>query len=189
MVQIEAQLYPHDKFMRPLVALVPRWITPNMVTVLRFIMTPITLYFLWRGIYGTGTILFFIAAFTDALDGSMARIRNQITKWGIFFDPVVDKLLIGTVMLIVAVQYIQWWIVALVIAMELAIIVGAAVRKKKGKLNQANIWGKLKMLTEFTALMLLLAGIQGHVPLIEFAEYSFLIALVFGGISYATYSP
>lgn len=189
MPQIEAELYPHDKFMRPIVFFVPNWITPNMITVLRFILTPVTLYLLWKEQYAWGTALFFIAAFTDALDGSVARIRNKITKWGIFFDPIADKLLIGSVLLLIAIQRISTWVVTLVVVMEVVIAIGATIGKIKGRVLQANIWGKIKMLCEFVALMMLLVGIQSHPYFIEVAEYSLLVALVFGGISYATYSP
>ena len=117
MAQQTAQLYPHDRFMRPILFFIPRFITPNSITVLRFLLTPIVLQLLWIESYTAGTALFFFAAFTDAVDGSLARVRNQITRWGIFFDPIADKLLIGSVLLLVAFQYISWWIVALVLAM------------------------------------------------------------------------
>lgn len=190
MLQNEALLYPHDRFMRPLVALVPRWVTPNSITVFRFFITPFVLWLLWIESYSWGTIWFFIAAFSDALDGSVARLRNQITKWGIFYDPIADKLLMGSVLLLIALRFIAWWIVALVVVMEVSIAIGAIVRRGKGKINQANIWGKIKMLMEFVALMVLLVGVQDAQPIyVEMSQYLLLLALVFGGISYATYSP
>jgi CDP-diacylglycerol--glycerol-3-phosphate 3-phosphatidyltransferase len=190
MAQQTAQLYPHDRFMRPILFFIPRFITPNSITVLRFLLTPIVLQLLWIESYTAGTALFFFAAFTDAVDGSLARVRNQITRWGIFFDPIADKLLIGSVLLLVAFQYISWWIVALVLAMEITIALGAFMRRRKNKFNHANIWGKVKMFSEFVALMLLLVGVQGnHSALIELSETVLLFALIFGGISYATYSP
>lgn len=190
MAQQTAQLYPHDRFMRPLLFFIPRWVTPNSITVLRFLLTPVVLWLLWIESYTAGTTLFFVTAFTDAVDGSMARVRNQVTRWGIFFDPIADKLLIGSVLFLVAFQHISWWVVALVLLMEVAIALGAFMRRKQHKFNHANIWGKVKMFSEFVALMLLLVGIQGdHATLLDLSETVLLFALVFGGISYATYSP
>ena len=189
MAQNEVPLYFHDRLMRPLLFLIPVWVTPNAITVLRLFLIPFVLWQLWNESYVWGTILFFFAAFTDALDGTLARVRKKITQWGILFDPIADKLLIGSVLLLIALRYIAWWLVACVLCMELVIIVAALLRRQRGNYTQANMWGKLKMFCEFVALMCLLLGIQGWFAGILFAEYALFVALIFGGISYVTYSP
>ena len=60
----------------------PRRVTPNQVTMFRFIATPIVLYLLVVGYYGWGLAAFLIAACSDAIDGALARTRNQVTDWG-----------------------------------------------------------------------------------------------------------
>ncbi len=191
MQQNEVYFYPQDYVLRPFLRFVPSWITPNRLTATRFAMTPVVLWLLWEESYQAGTWLFFIAAFTDMLDGSLARVKNKITPWGVFFDPIADKLLIGSVLILIASRFLSWWVIAPVIIMEAAIALGALYRRGNGKMNHANVWGKVKMFAEFAALMFLLIGINsgdgaGYANL---AENTLLLALVFGGISYATYSP
>src|SRR3989339_879810 len=96
-----SKLFPHDHIMRyTFVPLVPRFVTPNMITIARMVLIPFILYFLFSNEYGIGVPLFLFAAFTDALDGSVARLRHQVTEWGTFYDPLADKLLIGSVIIL-----------------------------------------------------------------------------------------
>ena len=62
---------------------IPRWMTPNHFTILRFISIPLLITILLADYMVIGTILFAISAFSDAIDGALARTRNQITNWGI----------------------------------------------------------------------------------------------------------
>ena len=67
---------------------------PNFLTILRIILTPICLYFLFIDIVIIAFILFLIASFTDFLDGYFARKYNSISKLGAFIDPIADKMLV-----------------------------------------------------------------------------------------------
>src|SRR3989338_2143389 len=103
-----SKLFPHDYVMRyTFVPLVPRFITPNMITVFRMVLVPFILYFLFYDNFQIGVPLFLFAAFTDALDGSVARLRHQVTEWGTFYDPFADKLLVGSVVILVVMQHIN----------------------------------------------------------------------------------
>lgn len=82
---------------RTILKIFPDSIRPNFLTVFRFVSIPFIIFFLINGNYMIGFWLFVISAFTDALDGAMARTRNKITDWGIVFDPFADKLLISSV--------------------------------------------------------------------------------------------
>ena len=84
-----AKLYPHDYVMKSLVLpLVPKWVTPNYVTALRFLLTPFVVWGLAVGQYEWAIPFFMFTAFTDMVDGSLARARKQITEWGTLFDPI-----------------------------------------------------------------------------------------------------
>src|SRR5262249_36558594 len=108
-----------DKYlMRPFVALMPRFILPNYVTILRFILIPFVVWMLLVENYKTGLILFIIAAFTDALDGAMARLRGQITDWGKLFDPLADKLLVGSVAVLMIVKFLNIYLAIIIILIE-----------------------------------------------------------------------
>src|SRR3990167_513261 len=99
------KLYPHDHAMRWLVLpLIPRWVTPNHVTVSRFLMTPFAVWGLAIGAWAWAIPFFIFVAFTDVIDGSLARVRKQVTEWGSFYDPLADKLLISLAAVVVITQ-------------------------------------------------------------------------------------
>ncbi|MGM0629272.1 MAG: CDP-alcohol phosphatidyltransferase family protein [Patescibacteria group bacterium] len=76
---------------------IPSYIKPNHLTIFRYLTVPIIFYFLLNSFYLPVLLLFLLSAFTDALDGALARTRDQITSWGKIHDPLADKLLIGIV--------------------------------------------------------------------------------------------
>ena len=91
------ELFPHDKIMAvTFLPLIPRWVTPNAITIARFVLTPLVVFLILIENYNIGIPLFIATAFTDVLDGSLARVRKKVTKWGTLHDPVADKLLIGS---------------------------------------------------------------------------------------------
>lgn len=190
MTSIKGQYeYIHDFLLHPLVKILPNWLRPNHITSLRMILTPIVLTLLWFEYYKTGVPLFIFTAFTDALDGAMARLKNQITEWGIFFDPVADKLLIGGVLLLIAWQYLPTYQVILLIIAELSIVAFGAWRSRDGQIRMANNWGKSKMVMEVLTLTFLLFSLWFSIPdLIIAAEYGMLLSIILAFISLFTYS-
>ena len=143
------KLFPHDRCMRPFVWLMPSWVRPNHLTLLRIIMTPVVMWVLYSENYALGIPLFIMVAFTDALDGSMARIRKQITAWGTFYDPFADKLLIGSVILLIVIKHVNPLIAIALLLLEALLILGGWYSRQHGKIRSANIWGKIKMLLQF----------------------------------------
>ena len=130
-----------------------------------------------------------LAAFTDLVDGSLARVRGKVTPWGIFFDPVADKLLIGSVALVIALQYFHPVVVFVAIALDLLPAVVFLSRGANGHMMSANVWGKAKMFMQFSSIALLLLGIAlGTPPLIDTAEIILASSLVFALVAAVTYS-
>ncbi len=126
--------------------LFPKWVTPNQITVFRFFTVPFVLFLVFIEQYKIGLILFAISAFTDALDGALARTTNRVTEWGKIYDPVADKLLIGTTALVLVPRHLGFGIVFAVLFIEMLTIGGAYYFKNKGVVAiQANGWGKAKM--------------------------------------------
>jgi CDP-diacylglycerol--glycerol-3-phosphate 3-phosphatidyltransferase len=183
------RLMPHDKLLgATVIRFIPHFVTPNVITWLRFIMTPFVLYLLYVGDYAAGVPLFIIAAFTDALDGSMARLRNQITEWGSLYDPIADKLLIGSVVLLVVIRHINPWFGIITVALEILLVVGGFVRKRRGQLVHANMVGKTKMLLQFLGVTMLLIAVWSGVDLfIPFSIGTLSLAIVFAIVSLLTY--
>ncbi|NEQ25916.1 MAG: CDP-diacylglycerol--glycerol-3-phosphate 3-phosphatidyltransferase, partial [Microcoleus sp. SIO2G3] len=100
-------------------------------------------------------IIFLIAAGTDWLDGYLARRLDQVTDLGKFLDPLVDKLLVlAPLLALVELDQIPGWGVFLILARELTI---AGWRVSQTKISGANLWGKLKTVSQIGAIALLLA--------------------------------
>lgn len=134
----------------------PLWIRPNHITVLRFIMIPMVLYCLAKEWYGVGIPLFLIAGLTDMIDGSLARVRKQITEWGIAYDPIADKLLVGSTLALLILQHVQSTIAIYLLIIEgILLLVNIAVRQLR-IVRMATFSGKLKMVLEVIGIVLLL---------------------------------
>lgn len=135
----------------------PGWMTPNHLTISRFIMTPFVLFLLVIDWYEWGTVLFAIAAITDMLDGALARTRDQITEWGKLFDPLADKLLIGSTAVIVIVKFMSAYVALLILVFEAMLVIGAWWQKTHyNKTIQAESTGKAKMVAQSFGLGFLL---------------------------------
>jgi len=183
------KLHFSDKILAKVVLpFVPRSITPNQVTILRFFLTPIVLLLLWLGYILPGVILFLFAAFTDALDGTMARVRNQITDWGKFYDPLADKILIGTTLYVLILKYVDIYAAGIIILLELIIILGALYKKyRRHEEIQANVWGKIKMVLQVLGVVLLLVAMAFDVQaLLPFSNGVFYVAIAFAVMSLFT---
>jgi cardiolipin synthase len=94
------------------------WNVPNVLTVLRVLAAPLLAYFLMRGHYDYALYTFVLAAITDALDGFIARHFHQYTEFGAALDPLADKLITLTCLLILTFQGLVplWLTLALVCA-------------------------------------------------------------------------
>lgn len=167
-----AKAYPHDRFLAAtILKLVPPDVTPNQITVTRMFMTPGVLWLLYEGRYGLATPFFLLTAFTDMLDGSLARTRGQVTDWGKLWDPVADKLLIGLVALLLMLRHFPLELAVAVVGIELAFLVGGWYRAQQGIVVSANWWGKLKMLGQVAGVTLFLLFLQTGAASLAFASY------------------
>ena len=184
-----AKLDPHDALMRAAVLpLIPSWVSPNAVTILRLCLIPVVWLFLSRGEFAVAVPLFLFAAFTDILDGSLARVRNHITAWGTFYDPFADKLLIGVVLLYLILRRLNIWIGGSIVFVELMILLGGFIRRNYGMLTSANVLGKIKMHCQVYGVVLYLIGLWITSPVCEMiAVWILLISLLLAVISLLTY--
>lgn len=141
-------------------------------------------------------VLFFLAAaLTDFLDGYIARTQNMVTSVGKFLDPLADKLLvISLLVMLVQLQTIHgesWapaWIVIIIIARELAVTGLRAVAVEQGLVMAADRWGKFKTVAQIIAISLLTL----HYPWFGFdpkplGKFFLYIALALTIISGANY--
>ncbi len=142
---------------------------PNWITVSRLLGIPFLLYGLYNPTTQSRWVclgIFLVAALTDWLDGYLARKLNQISDLGKFLDPLVDKLLVlAPLLVLIELKRVPAWGVFLILARELAI---AGWRVNQATITGANIWGKLKTVTQIVAIALLIAPIWQVPSLIAF---------------------
>ncbi len=170
-----------------LLKLLPSWITPNELTLLRVFLTPFVIFFLAIPAYNIGLPLFLFAALTDALDGALARTTHRITPWGMIFDPVADKFLIISSVLLLIFRHLNAWLAVALITVELLIVVAALIWRRQGLTIQSNIWGKIKMLLQVFGITCILLIIWFGWPLQQVATISLLSSVVFACISLLRY--
>lgn len=131
---------------------------PNWITFSRLLGIPFILYGLQNPTSQARWIclaIFLVAAGTDWLDGYLARKLNQVSDLGKFLDPLVDKLLVlAPLLALIELGQIPAWGVFLILARELAI---AGWRVSQPTITGANIWGKLKTVSQIVAIALLIA--------------------------------
>lgn len=184
------QLTLTDKILaRIVLPFIPNFISPNAVTWFRFATIPFVAYLFATEQYNAGLILFLISAFSDAVDGSMARTRNQITEWGKTFDPLADKLLIGVSVFILVSEALGIYLAATIIIIEIFLFVGAYYRKRiYGVSIEAELSGKVKMVLQSLGVGALLVSVIFNIPaMLTVSAYLFYLAIVFAIISLVVY--
>lgn len=158
---------------------------PNWITFSRLLGVPFLLYGLHQPTVQSRWIclgVFLVAAGTDWLDGYLARSLNQITDLGKFLDPLVDKLLVlAPLLALVELGQIPAWGVFLILGRELTI---AGWRVNQVQISGANLWGKLKTVSQIAAVALLIAPLpEGWVvPSLVAFWISVALTLISGGV-------
>jgi CDP-diacylglycerol---glycerol-3-phosphate 3-phosphatidyltransferase len=148
---------------------------PNLLTVLRILLVPVLVVALLSHGGQTSDVLaavvFAAASVTDALDGWLARSREQITTFGKLMDPVADKLLIIAALLsLVSLGRLAAWVAMVIVAREFAVIA-------------ANWWGKVK--TAFQVLTIFLLILLVPTPAwIDWLVYVMVAVTVISGVDY-----
>lgn len=151
---------------------------PNVLTYLRILAIPGVIWLLWRSGRGAAVAApwwafaaalgFTLAAITDALDGWLARRRDQQTVLGRFLDPVADKLLVMAVLVeLVALERIAPWIAMVLIAREMAVNALRTIAVTEGFEVRVARLGKWKTAAQFVAIIALMLHYPFTVPLVD----------------------
>jgi len=102
-----------------------RWL-PNAISIMRIVLIAPILLYIVQGRYGLALLLFFVAGFSDGVDGFLAKRYDWHTRIGALLDPIADKLLVGgTFITLVIVGLVPAWIAILVIVRDVVIVGGA----------------------------------------------------------------
>ena len=139
---------------------------PTILTLSRIVLIPFFVISVYR--YPIlGAIVFGIASITDFLDGYLARRSGQITKFGIIMDPIADKfLIISALVVLVDMERLSAWIAIILIVREFLITALRVVALSKDIVIPAEMGGKLKTGAQITGILclILMSTIFDHLP-------------------------
>lgn len=156
----------------------------DYLTLLRIILTPVCIFFLFlpmehKEVYAAA--VFILAALTDGLDGYVARARKETTSFGKSFDPLADKILIGSALYsLYMLGKVSWWVVTVILAREVLITILRSLAKKRGLSVAAGIWGKIKTCTQIVAIIMIILSLPGAGIILYLAVFF----TVFSGVDY-----
>ena len=163
--------------------------TASKITLVRVVLIPVFMVFLilsandptlrWAALG-----VFALASLSDFIDGQIARRCNQVTDFGKFLDPLADKLL-GTSCLIIFVGQGRMldWIVFIVVAREFAISGLRMVAANNGKVIAAGWSGKIKTASTMVGLLLMMA-LPGKPTLDLVVSIIILATTIYSGVEY-----
>jgi cardiolipin synthase len=101
---------------------------PNSLTILRILLIPCYIGLLVYGRFDEALIVLLVAGLTDALDGAIARMKNQYTRLGAVLDPLADKmLLISGFVTLSMIHLVPSWVTILVVSRDVILMLGTAV--------------------------------------------------------------
>ncbi len=134
--------------------------TANIITMVRIVLIPVFMVLAYRTDQTSAILtiaIFAIASLTDGLDGYIARKYKQVTNFGKFIDPLADKLLVMSALLIFVQEgVIPAWAVTIILAREFTVTSLRMVAAADGVVIQAAFWGKLKTFSQIICILILL---------------------------------
>ncbi|MEE8329749.1 MAG: CDP-diacylglycerol--glycerol-3-phosphate 3-phosphatidyltransferase [Thermodesulfovibrionia bacterium] len=129
---------------------------PTVITLGRILLIPLFISVVYaKPLFGA--FIFLFASVTDILDGYIARKSKQVTKFGVLLDPIADKLLIISALIVfVDMEIIPAWIAIVIIAREFLVTGLRIVALSKNIVIPAETGGKIKMGTQISSILILL---------------------------------
>lgn len=146
------------------------WNPPNLLSLLRLVLTPVVAWLILRGWYPTAFAVFWVAGVTDLLDGYLARRFNWGTRLGGYLDPVADKVLLAVVFVALgATGALPGFLVVLVIGRDVLILGMCAYAYAQFRMTDfaPSRWGKLSTIIQILTALVVLAGRAFPDPVLE----------------------
>jgi CDP-diacylglycerol---glycerol-3-phosphate 3-phosphatidyltransferase len=162
------------------------WNLPNILTMLRIVLVPFFVWFLvldapglqaqngiWRW---AAALVFAVAIYTDKLDGDIARSRGLVTDFGKIADPIADKLLIGSALVMLSLlQELPWWVTILILVREWGITALRFFVIRYGVIP-ASRGGKLKTVVQTLAIFLYILPLSSVAPWLGVVAFVVMMA-------------
>ncbi len=134
--------------------------TANKITIVRVVLIPVLVLLMYLNFPGHiywALAVFIIASISDFLDGYIARHYNQVSDFGKFMDPLADKLLVvSTMMIFVEKGYMPGWALLIVVAREFAVTGLRLVAVDNGRVIAAAWSGKIKTACTMVGIILMM---------------------------------
>lgn len=160
----------------------------NKLTFLRILLVPVFVIVMYMNFFEArlvATAIFAVAAFTDFLDGHLARKHNLVTNFGKFADPLADKILVCAAMiLLVEIGDIPAWGVIIIISRELAVTGFRIIAASESITIAASKLGKFKTISQLVSLIILLTDITYLYKLGLYIFYFAIFATIVSGVDY-----
>ena len=161
---------------------------PNVLTVVRILLVPVLVVALLEETPNGSTIaaiVFAVAAFTDGLDGYIARSRGSVTTFGKVMDPVADKLLIAAALIaLVSLDRLAAWVAMVIIAREFAVSGLRIYAGAQGVVIPASQLGRLKTVVQVVAVLALIAASDHNAAWVQALVYASVLITVVSGVDY-----
>lgn len=162
------------------------WNLPNILTMLRIVLVPFFVWFLildapgWQAQNGVwrwaAAAVFAVAIYTDKLDGDIARSRGLVTDFGKIADPIADKLLIGSALVMLSLlQELPWWVTILILVREWGITALRFFVIRYGVIP-ASRGGKLKTVVQTLAIFLYILPLTAIAPWLGIVAFAVMMA-------------
>lgn len=133
---------------------------PNILTVFRLLLVPTFVILFFSGVQDSllySMMVFFIAGFTDILDGYIARRNNLITKFGTLMDPFADKLMLLTVLTCLVIRnYIPMWVLGIIAAKDIFMIFSGFILYTNDTIIPSNLFGKVTTALFYLSIFVML---------------------------------
>ena len=158
---------------------------PNLLTIFRIFLTPIFFLILISSSkysFLFALLIFIVASITDFFDGKLARKYNAISKFGLFMDPLADKILvlsafIGFLYLDILNSVVEPWMVILIFSRDILVTLLRLIMKKNGILMITSKIAKLKTTTQLISIIIILTCLSilsfGDIGIIDSHIYAF----------------
>ena len=164
---------------------------PNSLTLVRIFLIPLLVVVLLTKFDGkelVGAAIFGVAALTDWLDGFLARRRKQVTTFGQLMDPLADKLLVTAALIsLVQMELAPAWMVAVILGRELGVTMLRSVAYSRGITIPASPLGKVKMMSQVVAILLLILGREYLQDFVVLGSVALWVVVITALVSAADY--
>lgn len=164
------------------------WNLPNVLTMIRIALVPFFVWFLiadapglrsesgpWRW---AAVLAFAVAIYTDKLDGDIARSRNLITDFGKIADPIADKLLTGSALVMLSLLgELPWWMTLVILVREWG-VTGLRFFVIRYGVIPASRGGKLKTVVQTAAIFLYLLPLAALASWLGWVAFAVMLAAV-----------